>query len=186
MENPIPCSIIALHCEVSMLKKIIPLHLVLTLVLLTACGTENPSETVSSFITAQYKGDAEKAYSYLCSEDQQRITLEEFKKSQKSLQDPMLKDFFANAKVEILEAKEEGNTAAVKANQEIPDLGKILQAGFKTALNPNLKTDEERQKAMLEELGGKIPASTVTVNYTVVKENDEWKIKRSNWFNLFR
>lgn len=169
-----------------MLKKFSSLYLIAAFLLLAACGTENPSETVSSFITAQYKGDAEKAYSYLCSEDQQRITLEEFKESQKNLQDPMLKDFFANAKVEILEAKEEGSTATVKASQEIPDLGKVLQAGFKTALNPNLKTDGERQKAMLEELGGTIPATAVTVTYTVIKENDEWKIKRSNWFNLFK
>lgn len=169
-----------------MLRKISCLYLFAALLLLTACGSETPAEVVEKFVNAQYKGKTEEAYNLLCSEDKQRISPEAFKNQQKELNDPMLKDFFAHAKIEILESKENGDTAEVTVNQEIPDIPSLLQASFKIAFNKDLKTDEERQKALLSELGGKIPASTIKIKYFTVKEDNAWKVKQPSLFNLFK
>lgn len=169
-----------------MLKKISFVCLMFSLLALTACGSDSPAEITEKFITAQYRGNAEESYRYLCKADKDRISLENYQKSQQELSDPMLKDFFANAKIAVKESSENGDTATVTAEQEISDIGKVLQAGFKTAFNQQLKTDEERQKALLEELGGKIPAVTITVKYTLLKEDGEWKIKKPNPLNILQ
>lgn len=169
-----------------MLKKISLLCLMLSLLTLAACGADSPAEVTEKFIAAQYRGNAEESYQYLCKADKERISLEDYKKSQKDLQDPMLKEFFANAGIVIKESAENGDTATVTAEQEIPDIGKVLKAGFKVAFNQHLKTEKEKQKALLDELGGKIPAKQITVKYTLLKENGEWKIKKPNPLNVLQ
>lgn len=169
-----------------MLKKISLACLMLCFAALAACGSDTPSETVNKFLSAQYKGNAEESYQYLCKEDKEKISLEAYKKSQQDLSDPMLKEFFANASIEIKETAEQGDKATVTVDQEIPDIGKLLQASFKIAFNNDLKTDEEKQKALLEELGGSIPGTKITVKYSLLKEDGKWKVKQPNVFDMLK
>lgn len=169
-----------------MLKKISLSCLMLCILALAACGSDSPSDTVNKFLTAQYKGTAEESYQYLCKEDKAKISLETYKKIQQDLADPMLKNFFANAGFEVKETAEQGDKATVTVDQEIPDIEKLLQASLKVAFNNNLKTDEEKNKALLEELGGSIPGTKITVKYTLLKEDGEWKIKQPNTFNMMQ
>lgn len=156
-------------------------HLSAALLLLLAAtaahAAESAKEAVNSFLTASVSGDPEKAYSYFASSIKEQLSFEDYRQFDEQSRHPVLQAIVTNMKFKILDAKENGDTATVKVEQDIPDLEKIMPA-LVNILNENEKIENvvDAITAITNHFGGEFPFKKDIFDYELIKENGEWKI----------
>lgn len=156
-------------------------HLSAALLLLLAAtaahAAENAREAVNSFLTSSVSGDPEKTYSYFASSIKEQISFEDYRQFDEQSRHPVLQAIVTSMKFNILDAKENGDTATVKVEQDIPDLEKVMPA-LVDILNGNEKIENEidAAEAIKKHFNGEFPFKKHTFDYELIKENGEWKI----------
>lgn len=154
-------------------------HLSAALLLLLAAtaahAAESAKEAVNSFLTSSVSGDPEKTYSYFASSIKEQISFEEYRQFDEQSRHPVLQAIVTSMKFNILDAKENGDTATVKVEQDFPDIERIMPA-LADILNEKIENEIDAAEAIKKHFNGEFPFKKHTFDYELVKENGEWKI----------
>lgn len=151
--------------------------LLLLLAATAAHAAESAKEAVNSFLTSSVSGTPEKTYSYFASSIKEQLPFEDYKQFDEQSRHPVLQAIVTSMKFNILDAKENGDTAVVKVEQDIPDIERIMPA-LADILNENqnIENEADAAEAIKKHFNGEFPFKKHTFDYELVKENGEWKI----------
>lgn len=135
-------------------------------------------KTLHTYLTAIYAGDLQKAYELLCDNDKKIIGRELFFSQKQLFADPAFKDFHAKARIEITLTEIEENKAEFYAVQELLDFTEInLAMNEIIKNNPDiLHSKEATLQAIIDHFRGNCPAVPTKISYTLIKENNAWKV----------
>jgi hypothetical protein len=147
-----------------------------------ACGRlgKGPEKTLSKYVDAFLHGDYQEAYQYISARDRAVKSLEEYLSEQTSDELPVFEIFSSSISFEIKSVAVNGNLATAEVAMTVPDPGAIMGDLFGAAMASVLAGDDDDQeigKILKEKYSGKkIPTTTLTNSFDLVKESDGWRV----------
>lgn len=166
------------------------LMVVLSMVVLTACGGDSPTKVVESYFKEIKAGENTDVAKYMLDSIENKENAKENAKENENTNetaDPKMEEaiklYFSKLDAKVISEKIDGNNATVEVEMKGLNFGKIMIEVFQDNLSAMFGGDEKAGENMSEDFlakvkGGKVETRKGKVNLT--KSDNGWKIKQDN------
>lgn len=150
----------------------------------TATAVPAAKAVLKQYIDASIHRDYKTIYSLASEQDRSHKTLAQYIQQQKQETSPLADSFYDRIRYDIQSVTPKGDTLQAVVEYHFPDLEKMIKDTFNLqVLKPDIDHQElEKMKQELESRyhDGDMPMRSNDRQFTLVKENRQWKI-RLNW-----
>ncbi len=142
-------------------------------------SSSGPKKILNKYLDASFNGRYKEAYNYISSNDKSIKTIDEYLNENNKKNSPIVTVLMSSVSYKILKVTKSGDTAKADVEITLPDMAVIFRdlmgAAFASAFG-NIDEKQIEQALAKKYKDAKIPTTTQTKTFQLVKEQDGWKV----------